>query len=177
MHDIEEARLLSGRVCVCLRSVVKSSDSGLPKSCTTFQTQMPFTPADSIGRAPSRKKHGARVSILCEGVQRGAAEKRCRIMAFHRLKFCGPKVLKLCLSSCRCLQVRSHDKHGCCNLLSMRAGGRVLNGSLWDLHLIWKPTGQSFSNCRCKLARTSEEAGAEATPGQLVPQFGELATG
>ena len=110
-------------------------------------------------------------------MQRGAAEKRCRIMAFHRLKFCGPKVLKLCLSSCRCLQVRSHDKHGCCNLLSMRAGGRVLNGSLWDLHLIWKPTGQSFSNCRCKLARTSKEAGAEATPGQLVPQFGELAIG
>jgi hypothetical protein len=43
--------------------------------------------------------------------------------------------------------------------------GRVLNGSLWDLHLIWKPTGQSFSNCRCKLARTSKEADAEATPG------------
>ena len=25
--------------------------------------------------------------------------------------------------------------------------------------------------------RTSKEAGAEATPGQLVPRFGELATG
>jgi hypothetical protein len=45
------------------------------------------------------------------------------------------------------------------------------------LHLIWKPTGQSFSNCKCKLARTSKEADAEATPGQHVPQVGELATG
>jgi len=107
-HDIEEARLLSCMFCVCLRSVVKSSDSGLPKSCTTFQTQIPFTPADSIGRAPSHKKHGARVSILCEGVQRGAAEKRCRIMAIHRLKFVGPKVLKTVLeSSCRCLRRES----------------------------------------------------------------------
>ena len=61
--------------------------SGLPNFCTTFQTQIPFTPADDIGRAPSRKKHGARVSILCEGVQRGAAEKWCRIMAIHRLNF------------------------------------------------------------------------------------------
>ena len=48
--------------------------------------------------------------------------------------------------------------------------GRVLNGSLWDLHLNWKPTGQSFSNCRCKLTRTSKEAEAEATPGENVKQ-------
>jgi hypothetical protein len=116
IHDIEEARLLSCMFCVCLRLVVKSSDSGLPKSCTTFQTQIPFTPADSIGKhlaaknteAPSCKKHGARVSILCEGVQRGAAEKWCRIMAIHRLKFFGPKVLKTVLeSSCRCLRRES----------------------------------------------------------------------
>jgi hypothetical protein len=47
-HDIE-ACLLSCMFCVCLRLVVKSSDSGLPKSCTAFQTQIPFTPANSIG--------------------------------------------------------------------------------------------------------------------------------
>ena len=38
-------------------------------------------------------------------------------------------------------------------------------------------TNWSFFNRRCKLARTSKEADAEATPGQLVTLFGELATG
>ena len=36
--------------------------------------------------------------------------------------------------------------------------------SMLDVHLIWKPTGQSLSNCRCKLAGTNKEADAEATP-------------
>ena len=87
------------------RLVVKSSDSGLPKSCTTFQTHIPFTPAASIGKHLAAKKHGAHVSKLGEGVQRGAAEKWCRIMAIHRLNFFGPKVLKTVLeTSCWCLR-------------------------------------------------------------------------
>ena len=37
------------------RFVVNSPDSGLPKSCTTFQLPIPFTPANNIGRQPSVK--------------------------------------------------------------------------------------------------------------------------
>ena len=51
---IEEACLLQ---CFS-RFVVKSPDSGLPKSCTTFQLPIPFPPANNIGRQPSMKLPG-----------------------------------------------------------------------------------------------------------------------
>ena len=58
----------------------------------------------------------------------------------------------------------------------MRAGASaewITVGCTPDLETNWPVVFQ----LQVKLARTSKEAGAEATPGQLVPQFGELATG